>query len=274
MSKISIITVNYNNADGLAQTIASVTSQSHSNFEYIVIDGDSNDGSVTVIEENADLITTWISEKDTGVYEAMNKGIGLAGGNYVLFLNSGDTFISTNVLEEASKKINGSIDIYYGNLMFIGEGKVQLREYPKELRFSYFLKRSLPHPGSFIKRELFDEIFYYSEDFKIASDWEFFLVAICKSGVSYKHLEMVISNFALDGMSNERGNMGKIVEERKKILQKHFPTFYEDALTMEKHQNILNRKDVKLYLEQQYSKMGRKLHIKLMKLLAFFFHTK
>lgn len=227
MPKISIITINYNNAEGLAATIKSVLSQTLVNFEYIVVDGDSNDGSKEVIEENKSSISHWLSKPDSGVYQAMNRGIELATGDYVLFLNSGDTFRDPQVLWKANEKIKGDIEIYYGDLMFIHKGKELLREYPKKLEFDYFLERSLPHPGSFIKRALFDTYFYYSEEYRIASDWEFFIYVICKAEVSYKHLEMVMSNFDLHGMSNEPKNKLRISEEREKILEKHFPLEYK-----------------------------------------------
>lgn len=223
MPKISIITVNYNNAEGLASTVKSVLSQSLTDFEYIVVDGDSNDGSKTVIDKNEDHISQWISKVDSGVYQAMNRGIEMATGDYVLFLNSGDTFRNSTILLEADKKISGDAEIYFGNLMFTHSGKEMLREYPKELHFDYFLERSLPHPGSFIRRGLFDKYFYYSEDYRIASDWEFFVYVICKAKVSYEHLDMIISNFDLQGMSNDPKNKAKITEERENILGKHFP---------------------------------------------------
>ncbi len=228
MPKISVITVNYNNAEGLKSTIKSVLSQSLTEFEFIVVDGDSSDGSRAIIDEYKDHISQWLIKADSGVYQAMNRGIEMATGTYVLFLNSGDTFRDSQILWEANKKIVGNVEIYFGNLMFTHCGKEMLQEYPKELHFHYFLERSLPHPGSFIKKELFDKYFYYSEDYSIVSDWEFFIYAICKAEASYKHLEMVISNFDLQGMSNDPKNKAKITEEREKVLEKYFPSEYKE----------------------------------------------
>jgi glycosyltransferase involved in cell wall biosynthesis len=261
MPKISIITVNYNNADGLQRTMSSVAGQSLTNFEYIVIDGNSNDGSINILKDNSSLLSNWVSESDTGVYQAMNKGIKMATGDYLLFLNSGDTFRTTTTLEEVHNKMSHSLDIYYGDLMFTANNKEFLQEYPKELSFDYFLERSLPHPGSFIKKELFERIFYYTESFKIAADWEFFVCAICKEGVSYQHLELVISNFDLLGMSNEPKNKVLIEEERLIALQKHFPSVYEDALAQFEQQKKVTSPN---------TKVGKRIGMKTLKKLAKF----
>ncbi|MEL6812985.1 MAG: glycosyltransferase family 2 protein [Bacteroidota bacterium] len=272
MPKISIITVNYNNAEGLEQTIASVISQDLQDFEYLVVDGKSTDGSLEVIERQASFIDTWISEADTGVYQAMNKGIRMATGEYLLFLNSGDVLYDSQVLRAVQEKIDGGKDLYYGNLIFTSQGKEMLREYPEDLRFSYFLERSLPHPGSFIKKDLFERIFYYSEVFKIVSDWEFFICAICKEGMSYEHLNMLISRFDLEGMSNDPKNKAQIEEERRLVIQKHFPAMYEDAMALLKQQKLLNRKDVQMQLK--HSKTGRRISMKIAKLLLKLFPEK
>ena len=231
MPKFSIITVNYNDVSGLQKTVESVVTQTHTNFEYIVIDGASQDGSAAYIEKNQHFFAHWISEKDKGVYEAMNKGLRWAKGEYVLFLNSGDFFINESVLEKVARKVDDSKAIYYGNLVFRSAKKEFIRTYPKQLEFSYFLKRSLPHPGTFIRRTLFDALFYYSEDYKIISDWEFFIYAICKANVSYQHLEETISVFNLQGMSNNPKNKALIEAEKAKVYQRYFQKEYREAVT-------------------------------------------
>ena len=115
MKKYTIITINFNNSAELRQTIESVLGQTMKDFEYIVIDGGATDGSVEVIKDYADHIDYWVSEPDKGVYNAMNKGLGKAHGEYVNFMNSGDTFHSPNVLEEVDRQI-GDADILFGNV--------------------------------------------------------------------------------------------------------------------------------------------------------------
>ncbi len=274
MPKISIITVNYNNRNGLENTIASVIEQQDFNFEYIIVDGNSNDGSKEVLNQYDAQISKWISEPDQGVYEAMNKGIHMSTGDYLLFLNSGDVLYKPTILKEVDKLILGDIDLYYGNLIFVHNGQEKLREYPKKLRFSYFMSRSLPHPGTFIRRSLFDDIFYYSEKFKIVSDWEFFIYAVCKQGASYKFLNTVISKFELDGMSNDPENKLTIEEERKIVLQKHFPVLYEDYLELTEQRKILEGKDIKIQRELQLSSVGKRVSIRIQKLLLRLFRNK
>ena len=110
---LSIITINYNNRDGLQKTIDSVISQSFNDYEWIVIDGDSNDGSREIIEQYCDRFAYWCSEPDSGIYNAINKGLSHATGEYVQFLNSGDWLYSDNILEKAFSIIDGKNDIYY-----------------------------------------------------------------------------------------------------------------------------------------------------------------
>lgn len=242
MPKFSIITVNYNDVAGLQKTVESVVQQTFTHFEYIIIDGDSTDGSKTYLQNNPHEVIHWISEKDKGVYEAMNKGIRMAKGDYVLFLNSGDYFIDERILQRVSEKVDGTKEFYYGDLIFRSAKEEFLRTYPKELEFSYFLERSLPHPGTFIKRTLFDELFYYSEHFKIISDWEFFIYAICKAKVSYQHIDETITIFNLQGMSNDPKNKAMIEAEKTQVYQKYFEEEYRAALANIKDNKQLNSK--------------------------------
>jgi glycosyltransferase involved in cell wall biosynthesis len=229
MTKISIITINYNDLVGLEKTFNSVDSQSNTDFEYIVIDGGSTDGSKEFLEQNSDKLAYWISEKDSGVYNAMNKGIKAAKGDYVMFLNSRDFLIDTTIIDKVIKDLDGSTAIYYGNLIYSLNGvNTQLWSPPNKLSFTYFLSDSLPHPASFIKRELFETHFYYSEHFKIVSDWEFFIYSICKMNVSYKHLDYVISNFDNSGMSSVKENLIKIEAEKQQVFETHFPLLLDD----------------------------------------------
>ena len=178
-SKLSIITINLNNADGLRKTIESVILQTISDFEYIVIDGASTDGSVDIIKQYSDKITYWISEPDNGVYNAMNKGILKATGDYCLFLNSGDEFSSNKSLIKFNFFFDLNIDILYGDLTVKNGIEEYYKTYPDKLTFKYFRSDTLPHPASFIKRKLFHDICMFDEKLKICSDWEFFVIAIC-----------------------------------------------------------------------------------------------
>ena len=169
---LSIITINRNNADGLEKTIQSVVCQTSTDFEYIVIDGASEDGSVEIINKYTANINFWVSEPDTGIYNAMNKGIRKAQGEYCLFLNSGDWLITPETLVNVFNEINGnSSDIFYSNRI---DSSGKIAQYPNNLTIRTLLARKINHQNSLIKRSLFFEHGFYNENLKIASDWDFF----------------------------------------------------------------------------------------------------
>jgi glycosyltransferase involved in cell wall biosynthesis len=219
---ISIITINYDDAPGLERTIRSVAAQTYRGYEYIVIDGGSKDESKKVIEQLAVHISYWVSEPDKGVYNAMNKGIAKASGEYLLFLNSGDVLEDNDSLSRASKYLGNDDLVYFDLQVQQADGQRRLKTYPDQLDFRYFIFESLPHPGSFIRKTLFDAVGLYNESFKIASDWAFFLIAICKNQCRYKHVASTVSVFHLDGISSIPGNQELIVAEKKQVLHEHF----------------------------------------------------
>lgn len=209
--KINIVTINLNNKDGLEKTIKSVVEQTYfDKVNYIVIDGESTDGSVDIIKQYDDKISHWVSEKDNGVYSAMNKGVDLCKSEYVLFLNSGDYLSSNNVIEEVYDELDG--DIVYGNLYVATSRGVYLKKYPKRIKDIYFKNESLPHPGSFIRTECLKK-YRYSEKYSIISDWIFFYEGIVNYGLTYKHIETPISVFKLGGLSS---NVANVKAEKEK----------------------------------------------------------
>lgn len=198
--KLSIITINYNNSEGLAKTIKSVVSQSFSDFEYIIIDGGSTDSSKDIILQYKDNLAFWCSERDKGIYNAMNKGVHHSKGNYLLFLNSGDWLHDKNVIENIAPYLVN--DIVYGDLVFSDKGKeLDTFCYPDTLDLFYFLERSLGHPSTFIRRDLLVR-WPYREDLKIVSDYEFFLKAIVINNASTRHIKQPVSVFDLTGISS------------------------------------------------------------------------
>ena len=226
---MTIITINLNNAAGLQKTIDSVFEQSLKDLEYIIIDGGSIDGSNDLIKANANKINYWISEKDTGVYNAMNKGIAKATGEYLLFLNSGDYLIDKNILAEVTKELDGT-DIVYGNVFLIESAAISWTGvYPGKLSFQHFVDGSLPHPSSFIKKTVFDKVGYYDESLKIVADWKFFINAICRFNVTYKHINKVISVFYLDGLSSLAANQALMQEEKRAVFLSEYPAFIENS---------------------------------------------
>lgn len=243
---ISIITICFNDKVGLERTIQSVLKQTYQGFEYIIIDGGSTDGSIEFIKENSEKITYWISESDSGVYNAMNKGIKKAKGEYLLFLNSGDAFINNEVLLKVFSEIR-TADFVYGDLMVNASHRIWLKTYPKELTFQYFLKDTLPHPATFIRREIFARCGLYNEDNKIVSDWEFFMLSIAKHNCSYQHLSIPISEFMYNGISSKVENRELIFQEKRKALSKHFQVFLRDYKELERLQINQNSRAFKWY---------------------------
>jgi glycosyltransferase involved in cell wall biosynthesis len=221
--KLTIITINRNNAEGLRKTIESVVNQTFTDFEYIVIDGASTDGSVDVIKEYADKITYWISEPDTGIYNAMNKGIVKATGEYLQFLNSGDWLADKDVIDDFCKS-GLNEDIISGNVI-MNNTKNEIWESPQKERlvFYVFYKTSIPHQATFIKRQLFNLYGYYNEKNIIVSDWEFFLKCLMINNATYNHFDRLVAHFDMNGMS-QNSSFGKLqMEERECILNKYFP---------------------------------------------------
>ncbi len=236
---LSIITINYNNLEGLKKTINSVLNQSFKDFEYIVIDGGSTDGSLDFIKKHKDKITYWISEQDDGVYNAMNKGIAQATGDYLLFLNSGDHFCNSKALEKNHKYIREK-DIIYFNLEVVRGDKTFIKDYPDKLSFSYFVKDTLPHPATFIKNEAMKNFGPYDDNLKIAADWKFFIDGICKYQLSYKRIDKVLSTFYMDGMSSNSDNKKIINSEKQSILQSEYAAYFQDLEDVIEFRNIIN----------------------------------
>ena len=225
--KLSIITINFNNLIGLKKTMESVLHQSWKDFEYIVIDGGSTDGSTAYIQSKSEHINYWVSEPDNGIYNAMNKGILKATGDYLLFLNSGDYLISDKVIENNFELIKIQ-DIIYFDLMIIDDNVELLKKYPDQLSFSYFIKDTLPHPATFIKASLFSKLGMYDESLKIVSDWKFFVESICKFNCSYRRINETLSTFCCDGLSSDPQNKDLIFEEEQKVLKSSFQAFLND----------------------------------------------
>lgn len=267
---ISIITINRNDREGLKRTIDSVINQSWKEFEFIIIDGDSEDGSKEVIQSYQDKITHWISEPDSGIYNAMNKGIKAAKGNYLLFLNSGDTLNNNNVLSKVSAQLNEGHDVLYGSVQLLNNKKTdkeEVIEYPEKLTFSFFCNSTIIHQAAFINRELFEKYFYYNEKLRLVSDWEFFICVICKYNVSYKKLKFIVANFDVNGITSNPINQVYLYKERAICLDNHFPLIMEDYKELINLRSKLNLPVIKDTLELEGYITSRKIHGNILKFL-------
>jgi glycosyltransferase involved in cell wall biosynthesis len=203
MLKLSIITINYNNLLGLKKTVESIVNQSWKEFEYIIIDGGSNDGSANYISSISKHLSYWVSELDEGIYDAMNKGIHAANGEYLLFMNSGDRLVDNGILALIEHKLQG-IDFYYGNTIYdYNGGNVKLIEINEEIGGDFiFTRKIVNHQSSFIKRELLINT-PYNLNYKLLSDWVFYNNAVHFYGATYQHLQLITTIYDCSGISSK-----------------------------------------------------------------------
>lgn len=204
--KISIVTICLNNAAGLRKTAASIVTQEDCEYEWIVIDGGSTDDSIHVIYDYEKYITYWVSEKDKGIYHAMNKGIYRSTGDYILFLNAGDALVDDKVLHQALTYLNGK-DLYVGDVCHFNENSMTPGyELPQSVSHHYLVYQlthfTLPHPASFFRRDFFDRFGYYDESLKIVSDWKLFFTSIIMSNAEVESIPLITTIFDTNGISS------------------------------------------------------------------------
>ena len=250
--KLSIITINWNNAEGLERTLKSVLVQTTREFEHIIVDGASTDGSVDVIKEyvkqvNGDCVDNtstiqaqykvkWVSEKDKGIYEAMNKGIRMAKGEYLLFLNSGDALENAEVVENFYKA-DIKTDIATG-IEKETNGHLIYPKKEEELSYSFFYDDTLMHQSTFIRRDAFERFGMYNEGNRIVSDWEWFFNAIMKRDASYEPLDFVVALFDGEGISNSKRVLQSHNEEREGVRQRIMPRVRRDYSELKRLERV------------------------------------
>ena len=230
MPKLSIITINYNNLEGLKRTVESVVNQTWQDYEYIIIDGGSTDGSKEIISDYQKRITYWVSEKDNGIYHAMNKGINKSTGDFLIFMNSGDVFYNDTIIDVLVSELKTTDAIVYGDAVLRNEKKdtERIQKHPEKLNFSYFYKQTICQQACFIKRSLFDTIFYFNENYKITSDWEFLIYAIYIEKVQTRKIDLLISIYDTSGISGNPDFRQIATKEREQTINKYFLLYKED----------------------------------------------
>ena len=226
--KLSIITINYNDCSGLKKTIESVWRQTARNeIEHIVVDGGSTDGSADYLQANTEKVNHWVSEPDKGIYNAMNKGIRMAHGEYIQILNAGDCLAADNVTERmlaalAEHSQEQSVDILYGNMLRVdSRGRVigKSGEVGRSLRQYY--AATLNHDCAYIRRALFDEYGLYDENLRIVSDWKWYLQAIGLGKVAPIYVDIDVTLFDCGGISET--NLALRQTERRRVLEEVLP---------------------------------------------------
>lgn len=247
---LSIITVNLNNRDGLRKTIDSVVSQSFTDYEWIIIDGGSTDGSRELIEQYQDRLAYWCSEPDKGIYNAMNKGIDHAKGEWLQFLNSGDWLYDSSTLERVFEKETDA-DVLYGDAVIIFKDNYQIQtHFPDHLALSYIIGHPIRHQASFYKHFLF-ETYRYDESYKIISDaishFDFMI-----QGKLFKHLKQFIVYFDGEGLSSKKGTC--CLDDYDTMITEHIPYhIWPDVDEARKWEFMKERKTLR-WMERKFYK--------------------
>lgn len=228
--QLTIITINRDNARGLEKTMHSVASQTNTDFEYVVVDGASSDDSVEVIQGFSGQFGSrmkWISEPDNGIYQAMNKGIRMAKGHYVEFLNSGDCLVSEDVVATMFMALEkeGYPAVIYGNMLRDMPNGTILRDKSfagREITFLGFFTGTLNHSPAYIQRVLFDKYGLYDESLRIVSDWKWFLLAFIWGDERPCYADIDVTLFDMKGISET--NKELVASERRKVLSELLPS--------------------------------------------------
>lgn len=230
--KFSIITINYNNKEGLRKTIESVVGQSFRDFEYIIIDGGSTDGSIEVIKEYAGKVDYWVSEPDKGIYHAMNKGVLQAHGEYLNFMNSGDEFYNNGVLQEVAPSLDS--DIVVGKIV---HGTEVWGFHKEDITLMDLIRGTVLHQASFFRKELFDEN-RYDESYKIVSDWKFYIQTLIFNNATFRNIRSIVCRFVPGGVSETEAGTRDM--ERKRVYKELFPDrMMKDYIRLEKVESPL-----------------------------------
>lgn len=236
--KVSIVTVCYNAVEELEKTILSVINQTYTDIEYIVVDGGSTDGTKDIIHKYQHRITRYISEPDKGIYDAMNKGIDLATGEWINFMNAGDCFVNENVIANVAPALQGGHDIVFGNTIMVNGRHMKLSK--GQLFPDRFPK--IGHQSSFVKTSLMKEN-YFNTNYIISADFDF-LYKMFEEGKDFFYVNMEVALYNMDGTSsNHRGLLYREHCEIKRIVpswSKIFKYKIEDAMPVWLMKRLLN----------------------------------
>lgn len=223
MKKLTIITINFNHREGLQRTIDSIVNQTFTDYEWIVVDKESTDGSKELIEQYQSHFNWWCSEPDKGVYNAMNKGLEHACGEYIIFMNSGDMFATPTILTEIFSKPHKA-DVLYGRMVV---GTIDGEEYwtnmmKPRLRWFDFFSSTLNHQSTFTKREMFVKYGSFDESYRVYGDWRHFAQIIGVEKATSEFIPKIISIYEGGGLSATQEEACK--RELARLRQEVYPT--------------------------------------------------
>lgn len=253
---ISIITINYNNIVGLKKTAESILNQTNKNFEWIVIDGGSTDGAYDYLKSISTHIDYWCSEKDNGIYHAMNKGTSIATGKYCLYMNSGDCMFDNNVIQKILS-IDLKADIINGRGELVVDGvPTRIRECKKSINLSDWVQllpfdnktiggNTLLHQATLIRRKCILET-PYDEKLRVASDYKFWLEGLVLKNYTYEITDIVICSFDdLSGVSSNPATRYETHTALVDVIPKRILDDYVDFLNFKKH--FVGKVAIKIY---------------------------
>jgi len=253
--KISVITACYNAENTIEETLKSVEKQTYKDVEYIVIDGNSTDKTLEIVDKYKNSVTKLVSEKDTGVYNAMNKGISFAAGDLLFFLNADDVFINENVLENFASFANKTKSgILLGNILLLnrytGENYFEKQSFIDNFQL---INSTIFHPATFFRREVFEKYGTYNENNKIVSDYEWY-VNYFRNGGNYSYFDVPVSVFSLGGLSSDEKHHQIHLQERENVINKYFSKNEINSVLF--FSKYLPRRSKKIKFRQKLAKLG------------------
>ena len=224
--KISVITVCFNEIERIESTILSVVEQTYENIEFIVVDGNSNDGTRDILNKYKDKIDTYISEADDGIYDAMNKGVKYSTGDFLYFLNGGDKLFSPETICSIFSDLNliEKVDVIYGNRYLMKkDGNLYYQTQPNSIDSIFLLiNGTIYHQAAFISKNAFNKLGGYNLDYKIASDYDLFVRLKTKLNANFIYVNKTVCVFFSDGISYNPDYFKLNQAERNKIKDENF----------------------------------------------------
>jgi len=224
--KLSIIICTYNAGECLGNALNSLLTQTYKDFEVVIMDSASVDETLDIIkdyENKFDGGLRWVSEKDDGIYDAMNKGVDLATGDWVYFLGADDILFDDGVLDKISENMTKENDVLYGNVEWGGGGKI----YDGKFSALKIMEENICHQAIFFRKQVFEKIGKFEVKYKAWADWAFNLKWFCNEDIKNKYVNLVIARYNTDGFSSEGDDM-TFVREFDFLIEKHFPREYLD----------------------------------------------
>lgn len=227
--RISLITVCFNSEDSIEKTLISVKNQNFQNFEHIIIDGNSQDNTIEIVRKFKH-ISKVLSEKDNGIYDAINKGIKISEGEIIGFLNSDDTFCDPNILKIISESFNNKTDCVFGNLIYTDKNeKIKRKWMGSNFKTGKFKKGWMPaHPTFYCRKEIYNKFGMYDDTYKIAGDFELMLRFLEINKIKSKYLPYNMVNMKIGGVSNSS------IKNKIEILREEFRAFEENNIKFNK----------------------------------------